>query len=140
MPVPHHRPSSTHILSQSTHELLREYMFPSGHLDVPPPSVHLIHDLGLASRRFDHRVEIRRIAQGAHPHLTLRNICLTYEILRVHTMEMFRMIWVPRTSLVFFFSLYRGPFPAFRGHSQALVIDEVRLFITRGRADPSAHI
>lgn len=122
----HHRPSSAHILSQSAHELLlllRDWMF---HTDPAPPS-RSIHDVWLASRRFEHKTETAYLAPGAHRRFTLRNAYLASEILRVHTFEMFRTIWVPRTSLVFVFNLCRGVFPAFRGYSQALIIDEVRL-------------
>ena len=141
----HHRPSSAHILSQSTHELLflfRDWMFPSDHPaddSPPPPPSHSIHDVWLESRKFEHKGEIAHLAPGAHRQFTLRNICLAYEMLREHTFEMFRTIWVPRTSLVFLFNLCRGVFPAFRGYSQALIIDEVRLLITRGCTGPPAH-
>ena len=129
----HHRPSSAHILSQSTHELLfllRDRMFPSDlpH-NSPSPPPHSIHHVWLESRKFEHKSEIGYLAPGAHRQFTLRNIWLAYEMLRVHTFEMFRTIWVPRTSLVFLFNLCRGVFPAFRGYSQALIIDEVRLLI-----------
>ena len=108
-------------------------MFPSDLPDnSPPPPSHSIHDVWLASRRFEHKSEIGYLAPGAHRQLNRRNIYLAYEILRVHTFEMFRTIWVPRTSLVFVLNLCKGVFPAFRGYSQALIIDEVRLLITRG--------
>ena len=141
----HHRPSSVHILSQSAHELLflfRDWMFPSDHPDnSPPPPSHSIHDVWLASRRFEHKAEIGFLAPGAHRQFSLRNVYLAYEMLRVHTFEMFRTIWVPRTSLVFLFNLCRGVFPAFRGYSQALIIDEVRLLITRGCTGPfGSHV
>lgn len=132
----HHRPFSAHILSQSVHEFLflcRDWMFPSDPPKTPPTPSHSIHDVWLASRKFEHKGELGYLAPGAHRQLNLRNAYLAYEILRVHTFEMFRTIWVPRTSLVFLFNLCRGVFPAFRGYSQALIIDEVRLLITRGR-------
>lgn len=140
----HHRPSSAHILSHSAHELLflfRDWMFPSDHSDNPhSPPTHSIHDVWLASRKFEHKAEIGYLAPGAHRQFNLRNIYLAYEMLRVHTFEMFRTIWVPRTSLVFLFNLCRGVFPAFRGYSQALIIDEVRLLITRSyTGSPLTH-
>jgi len=144
----HHRPSSAHILLQSTHELLfllRDWMFPSDlpadHPPPPPPPQNSIHHVWLESRRFEHKSESGILAPGAHRQLNLRNIALAYEMLRVHTFEMFRTIWVPRTSLVFLFNLCRGVFPAFRGYSQALIIDEVRLLITRACPGPfSSHV
>ena len=138
----HHRPSSAHILFQSTHDLLlllRDHLFPSDPPDAPPPPARSIHGVWLASREFQHKTEIGLLAPGAHRQFSLRNIGLAYEMLRVHTLEMFRTIWVPRTSLVFLFNLCRGVFPAFRGYSQALIIDEVRLLITRGCTGPTAH-
>jgi hypothetical protein len=130
----HHRPSSAHILSQSAHELLflcRDWMFPSAPDSSPTTPSNSIHDVWLASRRFEHKGEIGHLAPGAHRPFNLPNAHLAYEILRVHTFELFRTIWVPRTSLVFLFNLCRGVFPAFRGYSQALIIDEVRLLFTR---------
>ena len=138
----HHRPPAAHIFSQSTHELLfllRDWMFPSHPPADPPAPSDDIHHVWLASRRFEHKGDIALLAPGAHRQFTLRNISLAYEMLRVHTFEMFRTIWVPRTSLVFLFNLCRGVFPAFRGYSQALIIDEVRLLITRACTGPSAH-
>ena len=141
----HHRPSSSaHIFSQSAHELLvllRDWMFPPDHpANAPAPPSHSVYDVWLASRKFEHKTEIGYLAPGAHRQFNLRNVYLAYEMLRVHTFEMFRTIWVPRTSLVFVFNLCRGVFPAFRGYSQALIIDEVRLLITRGRTGPlSSH-
>jgi hypothetical protein len=132
----HHRPSSAHILSQSAHELLflcRDLMFPSDHQDDPATPSQSIHEVWLASRRFEHKADSGYLAPGAHRQFSLRNAYLAYEILREHAFEMFRTIWVPRTSLVFLFNLCRGVFPAFRGYSQAMIIDEVRLFITRFR-------
>lgn len=132
----HHRPPSAHILSQSVHELLflcRDWMFPSDSDNSPAPTIppRSIRNVWLASRRFEHKGEVGHLAPGAHRQLNLRNAYLAYEILRVHTFEMFQTLWVPRTSLVFLFNLCRGVFPAFRGYSQALIIDEVRLLITR---------
>ena len=98
-----------------------------------------IHNVWLESRRFEHKGEIGHLTPGAHRPFTLQNVCLAYEMVRVHTLEMFRTIWVPRTSLVFFFNLCRGVFPAFRGFYQALIIDKVRLLITHGCTGPSAH-
>ena len=141
-----HRPSQAHILSQSVHELrllCRDWMFPSDPDSSPPTPPRSIHHVWLASRRFEHKGETGYLAPGAHRHLSLRNAYLAYEILRVHTFQMFRTIWVPRTSLVFLFNLCRGVFPAFRGYSQAMIIDEVRLLITRARgctAPPDSHV
>jgi len=142
----HHRPSDAHLLSQSTHELLfllRDWMFPSDtpadDPPPPPPPSGSIYDVWLASREFETKTEHGTLAPGAHRQFTPRNIFLAYEMLRVHTFEMFRTIWVPRTSLVFLFNLCRGVFPAFRGYSQALIIDEVRLLITRVCTGPPAH-
>lgn len=105
-------------------------MFPSDPDNSPPTtSSHTIHDVWLASRRFEHKGEIGHLTPGAHRQFSLRNAYLAYEILRVHTFEMFRAIWVPRTSLVFLFNLCRGVFPAFRGYSQALIIDELHSLI-----------
>jgi len=130
---------AAHILSQSTHELLflfRDRMFPSDDSPNPPQPSGSIHDVWLESRIFQHKGETAHLAPGAHRRFTLRNICLAYEMLRVHTFEMFRSIWVPRTSLVFLLNLCRGVFPAFRGYSQALIVDEVQFLITRGCIGP----
>ena len=141
--VLHHRPSSAHIPSQSAHKLLvllRDWMFPPDHPSNAPASPSpSIYDVWLASRKFEHKMEIGYLAPGAHRQFSLRNVYLAYKMVRVHSFEILRTIWVPQTSLIFVFNLCRGLFPAFRGYSQALIIDEVRLLITRGRTGPLAH-
>lgn len=93
--------------------------------------IETIYDIWLASRESRTNPwepkphETGLLAPGAHRPVTFSNVLLAYNILRNHAFEMFRTIWVPRTSLVLIFNICRGFFPAFRGYSQALIIDEV---------------
>lgn len=101
--------------------------------DPTPLPAETIYEIWLTSRQTRSNPwepkthETGLLPPGAHRPLTLSNILLAYNILRNHAFEMFRTIWVPRTSLVLIFNVCRGFFPAFRGYSQALIINEVRI-------------
>jgi hypothetical protein len=90
--------------------------------DAPLPT-ETMYDIWLASRTTTDDNGL--LAPGAHRPVTFANVLLAYNILRNHAFELFRTIWVPRTSLVLTFNVFRGFFPAFRGYSQSLIINEV---------------
>ncbi len=65
---------------------------------------------------------------GAHRPFTLYNLTLAYNLSRCCTSEILYSLWVMhpfRISLMLSLDLVRGVFPAFRGYSQALMVDEV---------------
>jgi hypothetical protein len=65
---------------------------------------------------------------GAHRTFTIVNLLSAYSILKLCILDLARALWKlhpRRTALMISLNLIRSLFPAFRGYSQALVIDEV---------------
>ena len=66
---------------------------------------------------------------GSHRKYTLENLYYAFRILQETLGEMLLMLWSLsplRMSLLLCLTIIRGLFPAFRGYSQALILDEVR--------------
>ncbi|KAI0774358.1 P-loop containing nucleoside triphosphate hydrolase protein [Fomes fomentarius] len=79
---------------------------------------------------------------GAHRPFTLYNLTLAYNLSRCCTSEILYSLWVmhpSRISLMVSLDLVRGVFPAFRGYSQALMVDEIQKLIMSGNFT-TAHI
>lgn len=65
---------------------------------------------------------------GAHRSFTPANIVLAYKILKLSLHDMLALFWdisSIRTLIFVVFAALKGLFPAFRGYSQALILDEV---------------
>lgn len=65
---------------------------------------------------------------GSHRPLTLRNAALAYRIVHATAFDLFRLLWRlnrTRTACFVLLTLVRGLLPAFRGYSQARILDEV---------------
>jgi len=66
---------------------------------------------------------------GAHRQINEANIRLAITITRGCAFDLFIVLWrlhPVRTTLMMFINVVRGLFPAFRGYSQAMIVDEVR--------------
>lgn len=69
---------------------------------------------------------------GSHRKYTLENLYYAFRILQETLGEMLLMLWSLsplRMSLLLCLTIIRGLFPAFRGYSQALILDEVRCIL-----------
>lgn len=65
---------------------------------------------------------------GSRRPFTLHNVALAYRILQASSVDLFRLLWRhnrTRTAFFVFLTLVRGLLPAFRGFSQARILDEV---------------
>ncbi|KAF9569405.1 P-loop containing nucleoside triphosphate hydrolase protein [Agrocybe pediades] len=72
------------------------------------------------------------LVPGAQRPLTLKNAKLAYHITRACSLDFFRTLWLLnplRTTLMMALDIVRSLFPAFRGYSQALIIDELQSLI-----------
>jgi hypothetical protein len=66
---------------------------------------------------------------GAHRPINEENIRLAVTITRGCVFDLFIVLWSlhpVRTTLMMVINVVRGMFPAFRGYSQAMIVDEVR--------------
>lgn len=71
------------------------------------------------------------LSPGAHRSLSADNFRLALHISKRCAIDFFALLWSLhpfRILLMLSFDVLRGVFPAFRGYSQALIIDEVRHF------------
>lgn len=75
---------------------------------------------------------------GSQRELSIANLFHALYIVQTCLLDMFLLLWRLhpfRTSLLLVFNLARGVFPAVRGYSRALILDEVqRLFVTESFA------
>jgi len=65
---------------------------------------------------------------GAHRPINEENIRLAVTITRGCVFDLFILLWSlhpVRTTLMMVINVVRGMFPAFRGYSQAMIVDEV---------------
>lgn len=70
------------------------------------------------------------LSPGAHREITLKNLKLAYVISKTSTYSFASLLWNLhpfRLTLMMFINVLRGVLPAFRGYSQAMIIDEVGL-------------
>jgi hypothetical protein len=83
---------------------------------------------------------------GAHRPINETNIKLAMTITRGCAFDLFVVLWSlhpVRTTLMMVINVVRGFFPAFRGYSQAMIVDEVgppHKFIFRVSLVPSYKI
>lgn len=106
------------------------------HQDAVPPKTHAghphpqgIYALWAASRISGRTAEI--IGPGAHRPFCAQSLGLAFEIIRLCVADLMLLLWTLhpwRSLLLVILELVRGVFPAFRGYSQALLINEVRIF------------
>ena len=71
-----------------------------------------------------------QIQAGLQRRCSITNMCLAFRILQATFGEMISFIWSIdpfRITLLIFLTIVRGFLPAFKGYSQALIIDEVSI-------------
>lgn len=94
------------------------------------PSCDMVYDAWLASRVMPRRKGAYLVA-GAQRPLTGGNSRLAYTISKECAFDLLMHLWSlhpVRTTLMMSLNILRGLFPAFRGYSQAMIIDEVRSY------------
>ncbi|KAF8897213.1 P-loop containing nucleoside triphosphate hydrolase protein [Infundibulicybe gibba] len=101
-----------------------------------PPSNTLdsVYDAWLASRRVPGQ-KGTHLVPGAQRPLNLENARLAGMITHMCAFEFFKVLWrlnPVRTTLMMSLNVVRSVFPAFRGYSQALIIDELQSLIASG--------
>ncbi|KAJ7499236.1 P-loop containing nucleoside triphosphate hydrolase protein [Mycena latifolia] len=99
---------------------------------MPPASVESTYDVWLASRILPRG---ETLVPGAHRSLSLSNLKLACIIIQTCAVDFFTHILSLhpiRTTLMLSLNVVRSIFPAFRGYSQALIIDELQSLITSG--------
>ncbi|KAH8106134.1 P-loop containing nucleoside triphosphate hydrolase protein [Cristinia sonorae] len=92
-----------------------------------------LHDVWLASRSCSN--QHRLLAPGAQRPFSIHNIKLAYAIVTRCAFQFAALLWnlhPLRVLLMVALDLFRGVFPAFRGYSQALIIDELQTLISSG--------
>ncbi len=97
-----------------------------------------IHSLWSASRQHPQSPG-NKLPPGGHRPLTYQNVALASEISRQCALDILHQLWQIhpyRISVMVGFDLLRGAFPALRGYSHALIIDEVRLTISTDCLQP----
>ncbi|KAJ7638523.1 P-loop containing nucleoside triphosphate hydrolase protein [Roridomyces roridus] len=95
-------------------------------------SKHTVYDAWLASRTLPNG---ETLVSGAQRRLSLYNAQLAFLIIRTSAVEFFAHILSlhpSRTVLMMSLNIIRSIFPAFRGYSQALIINELQSLITSG--------
>lgn len=71
-----------------------------------------------------------RLSPGAQRAVTRQNLSLASEISKKCALKFCAMIWnlhPYRLMILILFDIFRGIFPAFRGYSQAMILDEVSI-------------
>ncbi|CCM04806.1 uncharacterized protein FIBRA_06999 [Fibroporia radiculosa] len=130
-PVPEFSPSPSH--GSHSHDSLR---FPSRQA-VNSAQAHphgAIYKAWLASRTIPNDTGAY-LTPGAHRSLSKSNVRLACTIMQSCAVDLFRLLWSLhpwRTALMVTLELIRGIFPAFRGYSQALLINELQNLIFSG--------
>ena len=80
----------------------------------------------------DERNEGPFLQPGSRRKCSLANISLAFTILQATFFDMFLLLWglnPIRTTILVFLTIVRGLLPAFRGYSQALILDEVTIHL-----------
>ncbi|TFK73008.1 P-loop containing nucleoside triphosphate hydrolase protein [Pluteus cervinus] len=99
---------------------------------APPPDS--VYDLWLASRELPAQ-RGSYFVPGTQRPLNLANARLAYTLTHRCTLDLFKVLWGLnpfRTTLMMTLQVVRSLFPAFRGYSQALIIDELQSLIASG--------
>ncbi|KAJ7507444.1 P-loop containing nucleoside triphosphate hydrolase protein [Mycena galericulata] len=100
--------------------------------DKAPSYVGSAYDAWLASRTLPSG---ETLVPGAHRNFSLQNVKLACFIIRACAVDLFTHIFSlhpVRTTLMMSLNIVRSIFPAFRGYSQALIIDELQSLIISG--------
>ncbi|KAJ7781572.1 P-loop containing nucleoside triphosphate hydrolase protein [Mycena metata] len=100
--------------------------------EKPSVPVRTAYDAWLASR---HLPGGEPLVPGAHRHFSLFNVKLALIIVRTCAFEFFShllSLHPVRTMLMMSLNVIRSLFPAFRGYSQALIIDELQSLVISG--------
>ncbi|KAF9057452.1 P-loop containing nucleoside triphosphate hydrolase protein [Panaeolus papilionaceus] len=120
------------------HRFSRRLLFPadfqlsSSSPSTTKPKPESVYDAWLASRELtgDHKGEY--LVPGAPRPLSWRNARLAFFVTRNCTPDFLRVLWglnPIRTTLMLTLNIIRSLFPAFRGYSQALIVDELQNLI-----------
>ncbi|TFK56190.1 P-loop containing nucleoside triphosphate hydrolase protein [Heliocybe sulcata] len=78
------------------------------------------------------------LTPGGRRNLTVRNVRLAIDIAKEATPKVLRMVWGRhrlRALVLLSLNIARGAFPALRGYSQALIINEIQTAFSTGRFD-----
>ncbi|KZT27049.1 P-loop containing nucleoside triphosphate hydrolase protein [Neolentinus lepideus HHB14362 ss-1] len=78
------------------------------------------------------------LTPGGRRHLTVRNVKLAVDIAKEATPKVLRMVWGRhrlRALVLLLLNIARGVFPALRGYSQALIINEIQTAFSTGYFD-----
>lgn len=73
-----------------------------------------------------------KLQPGSHRKCTMANLFLAYKILQATFLDMLHILWglnPLRTTFLIGLTILRGLLPAFRGYSQALILDEAGQFL-----------
>ncbi|KAH7931357.1 P-loop containing nucleoside triphosphate hydrolase protein [Leucogyrophana mollusca] len=100
----------------------------------PLDSCHRVQKAWLASRVIPRRRGGYLMPGGQRP-LNKTNIRLATTISRECAFDLLRVLWglhPIRTSLMMCLNIVRGLFPAFRGYSQAMIVDELQSLVSSG--------
>ncbi|KAG0699862.1 P-loop containing nucleoside triphosphate hydrolase protein [Suillus ampliporus] len=101
---------------------------------IPITSCRCIQKAWLASRVIPRR-RGSYLMPGAHRSINEANIRLAVTITRGCVFDLFRVLWSlhpVRTTFMMIINVVRGLFPAFRGYSQAMIVDELQNLISSG--------
>ncbi|KAH9947259.1 P-loop containing nucleoside triphosphate hydrolase protein [Amylocystis lapponica] len=102
--------------------------------DVPQKSSYTLYEAWLASRTIPNHAG-DRLAPGVHRPFTRDHAKLASHIATLCAFDLFKLLWTLhpwRTLLMMSLDLIRGVFPAFRGYSQALLINELQVLLSSG--------
>ncbi|CAK5275788.1 unnamed protein product [Mycena citricolor] len=97
-----------------------------------PPRLDSAYDAWLSSRMRDGE---EMLSPGVHRSFSIRNVKLAYTIVRTCALDLFLDILElhrMRTIVMMSLNIIRSIVPAFRGYSQALIIDELQSLVTSG--------
>ncbi|KAJ7179429.1 P-loop containing nucleoside triphosphate hydrolase protein [Mycena filopes] len=110
-------------------------LFKTGHIQFPQKPLIVVgsaYDTWLASRLLPGG---EQLVPGAHRPLSLPNLNLAFIIVRTCAFDFFShllSLHPVRTMLMMSLNIIQSSFPAFRGYTQALIIDELQSLVTSG--------
>ncbi|KII95926.1 hypothetical protein PLICRDRAFT_34876 [Plicaturopsis crispa FD-325 SS-3] len=105
-----------------------------GKTDVAPSLADSAYRDWLASRVTSSHGKL--LAAGSHRRLSAENSILAYRITRNCALDLFWLLWglhPARTTLMMSLNVLRGLFPAFKGYSQAMIINELQALVASGQ-------
>ncbi|KAI6047036.1 P-loop containing nucleoside triphosphate hydrolase protein [Pisolithus marmoratus] len=101
---------------------------------APPPSCRCLLQSWLASRVVPRR-RGTYLMPGAQRPINEQNFRLALTIVRACVFDLVKALWglhPVRTSLMMVLHIIRAIFPAFRGYSQAMIVDELQTLVSSG--------